>query len=343
MSQDAPVICEKLWKIFGRRAGEALEAARNGTIEKDEAFDRFGCVIGVADASFTVAKGETFCIMGLSGSGKSTILRHVNRLIEPTDGRIRIEGQDIMELSKIELRRLRARRIGMVFQHMALWPHKTIRQNVAFGLEVQRSPKDHRNSLAEEALERVGLAGWSGRYPDELSGGMQQRVGLARALAADPEILLMDEPFSALDPLIRKELQDEFLRIARRVNKTTIFITHDLHEAMKMGDRIAIMKDGRIEQTGTPETIVLQPATDYVTRFVSSVSTLKYISAEQIMVEGPAAAGSPVFGPSTPLPALLEAFSEGAEDAAIMDGNRFLGRVGRADVLRAVQSDLARV
>lgn len=343
MTIQPPVHCENLWKIFGARAKEALVAAKAGQVDKDEALKQFGCVIGVADASFSVNEGEIFCIMGLSGSGKSTIIRHVNRLIEPTAGQIHVEGRDVMGLSTKDLREMRARKIGMVFQHMALWPHKTISENVAFGLEVQNTPKDSRRAAANSALERVGLDGWGERYPDELSGGMQQRVGLARAMAADPDILLMDEPFSALDPLIRKDLQDEFLKLSRKMKKTTLFITHDLDEAMRMGNRIAIMKDGRIEQTDTPENIVLRPATDYVSRFVSSISTLKYISASEIMGQGDVAGGSPSFGPSTPLPALLAAFTDGAEELAIKDGETLIGRISKADILETVKNDLARI
>jgi glycine betaine/proline transport system ATP-binding protein len=343
MTHQNAIDCQNLWKIFGARADEALVAAKNGEVDKDEALKRFSCVIGVADASFSVAEGEILCIMGLSGSGKSTIIRHVNRLIEPTGGQILIDGRDVMGLNPKELRQLRARKIGMVFQHMALWPHKTIADNVAFGLEVQKVPKDQQRAAAESALEKVGLEGWSNRYPDQLSGGMQQRVGLARAMAADPDILLMDEPFSALDPLIRKDLQDEFLKLSREVKKTTLFITHDLDEAMKMGDRIAIMKDGRIDQTGTPESIVLRPETDYVSRFVSSISTLKYISASEIMTPGNAKSGAPEFGASAPLPALLAAFTEGADELAIKEGDKHLGRISSADILQAVQTDLKRV
>lgn len=342
MTNQNPVNCENLWKIFGSRADEALVAAKAGEVDKDESFKRFGCVIGVADASFTVAEGEVFCIMGLSGSGKSTIIRHVNRLIEPTAGQIHVEGRDVMGLNPTELRDLRARKIGMVFQHMALWPHKPIWENVSFGLEVQKTPKETRRAAAENALERVGLAGWGGRYPDELSGGMQQRVGLARAMAADPDILLMDEPFSALDPLIRNDLQDEFLKLSREMKKTTLFITHDLDEAMKMGNRIAIMKDGRIEQTDTPENIVMRPATDYVSRFVSSISTLKYISASEIMGQGEVAKGAPSFGPSTPLPVLLKAFTDGVDEIAIKDGDTVLGRISSSEIMSTLQSDLAR-
>lgn len=337
------VACKNLWKIFGTRAKEALAAAQAGQVDKDTALKEFGCVIGVADASFEVKKGEIFCIMGLSGSGKSTAIRHINRLIEPTAGSVHVDGQNMMDLKARALRDMRARKIGMVFQHMALWPHKTIAQNVAFGLEVQGVERNARMIHAEAALDRVDLSGWGQRYPNELSGGMQQRVGLARALAADPDILLMDEPFSALDPLIRQDLQNEFLKLARDVKKTTLFITHDLDEAMRMGDRIAIMKDGRIVQTGTPESIVLRPETDYVSRFVSGISTLKYLSASEIMQDDVSESDAPTRGPSTTLPELISAMSDDFDHVLIKDGNGILGRVGRADILSAVQSDLARV
>jgi len=290
-----------------------------------------------------VEQGEIFCIMGLSGSGKSTILRHVNRLIEPTAGHVHVEGRDVMSLKPKELRKLRASKIGMVFQHMALWPHKTIANNVGFGLEVQKVAKAARQDAAEGALERVGLGGWGSRYPDELSGGMQQRVGLARALAADPDILLMDEPFSALDPLIRRDLQDEFLKLSREMNKTTLFITHDLDEAMRLGNRIAIMKDGRIDQTGTPEAIVLQPETDYVSRFVSSISTLKYLTAAQIMTTADSAPEHvPRFSAQTPLSELLDAFSSDVDVLAITHNAKSVGVVTRASVLDVLRHDLAR-
>lgn len=340
---EGAIECRNLWKIFGTRAGEALEATRSEGIGKDEVFKRFGCTVGVADASFSVAKGEIFCIMGLSGSGKSTIIRHVNRLIEPTAGSVHVDGQDVMHLNKAELRAMRAKKIGMVFQHMALWPHKSITANVAFGLEVQGADKKKCRDASEQALETVGLGGWGDRYPEELSGGMQQRVGLARAMAADPDILLMDEPFSALDPLIRRELQTEFLKLSEKTHKTTLFITHDLDEAMRMGDRIAIMKDGRIVQTGTPEAIVLRPETEYVSRFVSSISTLKYISASEIAKLGKVSEDAPVFGPSTPLPVLIEALSNGADHLAVKDGETLVGRIGVAEILSTVGLDLERV
>ncbi len=271
-----------VWKIFGSAEKAALADARAGA-SKADILERHKCVVGIADASISVLKGEIFCIMGLSGSGKSTLLRHVNRLIEPTAGDIRVLGQDVRALSPTALRQLRAERIGMVFQHMALLPHRSVADNVAYPLELRGTPKATRWRVSAEKLALVGLQGYGDRLPKELSGGMQQRVGLARALAADPAILLMDEPFSALDPLIRRQLQDQFLALSQTLGKTTLFITHDLDEAIRVGSRIAIMKDGRIVQTGTPEDIVTRPADDYVRAFVQNISKLGLITARTIM------------------------------------------------------------
>ena len=281
---DGPVIeCRNLWKIFGDKASKVLELARAGKIGKDEAREKYGCVIGVSDASFVVERSEIFCIMGLSGSGKSTLIRHINRLIEPTAGQILIEGEDVSAMGDAALRLVRSRKIGMVFQNMALLPHKSVWENVAFALEIRGDDKEKRREAAERAIDTVELTGWSERYPDELSGGMQQRVGLARALAADPSILLMDEPFSALDPLIRRQLQDQFMALSQRMRKTTLFITHDLDEAIRIGDRIAIMKDGALVQIGAPEEIVTAPADDYVADFVAGISKLNLVTAHKIM------------------------------------------------------------
>lgn len=274
-----------VWKIFGDKADEAIAAVRNEGLGKPEVLDRFGAIIGVKDASFTVEEGEIFCLMGLSGSGKSTLVRHINRLIEPTTGTIRILGEDIGAMTSEVLRALRAEKIGMVFQNMALLPHRSVRDNIGFALELRGKDAYHRAQLADHALETVSLHGYGDRLPSELSGGMQQRVGLARALAADPEILLMDEPFSALDPLIRRNLQDEFLGLSQNLRKTTVFITHDLDEAIRMGDRIGIMNDGEIVQIGTAEDIVTAPADDYVADFVAGISRLKLVSASKIMVK----------------------------------------------------------
>jgi glycine betaine/proline transport system ATP-binding protein len=276
-----------VWKVFGEHAAAALAEARAGA-SKADLLSRHGAVVGIADVSFTIGRGEVFCIMGLSGSGKSTLLRHINRLIEPTAGEISILGTDIGALDREELRRLRAERVGMVFQHMALFPHRTVRDNVAYPLEIRREPRSRRGAVSAEKLALVGLAGYEDRFPHELSGGMQQRVGLARALASDPEVLLMDEPFSALDPLIRRELQDQFLQLSRELGKTTLFVTHDLDEAIRVGSRIAIMKDGRFVQVGTAAEIVAQPADDYVRAFVRNVSRLRVLTAGSVMATGPA-------------------------------------------------------
>ncbi len=283
MSEDPVVKLSGVWKIFGSRADEAMAAVKAEGIGKPEVLERFGCVVGVQDASFEVPRGEIFCIMGLSGSGKSTLVRHVNRLIEPTAGTIEILDRDVSAISEAELRAIRARQIGMVFQHMALMPHRSVRDNVAYPLEIRKVPKSKRWAVSDYALSLVDLTGYEDRLPKELSGGMQQRVGIARALASDPEILLMDEPFSALDPLIRLQLQDQFKALVARLQKTTLFITHDLDEAIRIGHRIAIMKDGIIVQIGTPEEIVMQPADDYVREFVQGISKLKLVKAHSIM------------------------------------------------------------
>ena len=250
---------DDVWKIFGERAEEAMTAIKSEGLTKPQVLEKFGCVVGVAKCSFEVARGEIFCVMGLSGSGKSTMVRHLNRLLEPTAGSINVLGKDMMALNETSLREMRAAHIGMVFQHMALFPHRTVRDNVAFPLQVQGEPKSKRWEESQRCLNLVNLDGYEDRYPSELSGGMQQRVGLARALASDPEVLLMDEPFSALDPLIRRQLQEQFMALSADLGKTTVFITHDLDEAIRIGNRIAIMKDGVIVQIGTPEEIVTNP------------------------------------------------------------------------------------
>jgi len=282
MSEDV-VVLENVWKIFGDRANDAMQAIQQRGLSKPEVLEEFECVVGIADCSFKVRRGEIFCVMGLSGSGKSTMVRHLNRLIEPTAGRIHVLGKDMMALKGDALREMRARHIGMVFQHMALLPHRTVRDNVAFPLQVRGEPKSRRWDVSQRCLEMVNLEGYEDRFPRELSGGMQQRVGLARALASDPEVLLMDEPFSALDPLIRRQLQDQFMELSEELNKTTVFITHDLDEAIRIGNRIAIMKDGRIVQIGTPEEIVTNPSDDYVRDFVEGISRLKLVFAHSIM------------------------------------------------------------
>ena len=260
-----------------------MRAIQLENISKNEVLTRFNCVVGVQDASFSVGEGEVFCIMGLSGSGKSTLVRHINRLLEPTAGKIIIQGEDVMSKDEKQLRLMRADKIGMVFQNIALLPHRTVIDNVALPLDVKGMSRRQRREIAGRVLSMVELSGWDHYYAHELSGGMQQRVGLARAMAADPDILLMDEPFSALDPLIRRQLQDEFIKLSNLTNKTTVFITHDLDEAIRIGHRIAIMKDGVLVQIGTAEEIVSNPADEYVADFVAGISRLKLISAHRIM------------------------------------------------------------
>jgi glycine betaine/proline transport system ATP-binding protein len=270
-----------VFKIFGEQPLAALELVRQG-LSKQEILARSNNSIGVFDASFTIEAGEIFVIMGLSGSGKSTMVRMLNRLIEPTSGEILIDGVDIASLSDAKLRALRRKDISMVFQSFALMPHMTVQDNTAFGLELAGVKQLERNELALKALEQVGLKGWGASFPDELSGGMQQRVGLARALASDPSILLMDEAFSALDPIIRTEMQSELLRLQQVKRRTIVFISHDLDEAMRIGDRIAIMKDGHVVQVGTPDEILRRPADDYVRSFIYGVDAAAVFKAADI-------------------------------------------------------------
>lgn len=279
---------ENLYKIFGSDPKRAIPLLEQGK-SKEEILDETGCTIAINDASFSVERGETFVVMGLSGSGKSTVLRCLNRLIEPTEGKVYLDDDsfDVMTASDEELRETRRMKMSMVFQHFGLLPHRTVSDNVSFGLEIQGVEKEQRKQKAYETIEVVGLTGYEEMMTGELSGGMQQRVGLARALATDPEILLMDEAFSALDPLIRDNMQDELLDLQSKLQKTIIFITHDLDEALKLGDRIAIMKDGRIEQIGTSEEILADPASDYVKAFVENVDRSKVLTAKSIMFDHP--------------------------------------------------------
>jgi len=344
---DEPIIrCQGIWKVFGDAAEEAMQAISNEGLSNDEVRRRYDCVVAVRDASFSVARGEIFCIMGLSGSGKSTLIRHINRLIEPTAGSIFIEDRDVNAMSQKELRALRAEKIGMVFQNVALMPHRTVRDNVTFSLEVRGAPDTKRAAVARRAIEAVDLAGWDDMYPDELSGGMQQRVGLARAIAADPAILLMDEPFSALDPLIRRQLQTTFMDLSARMRKTTVFITHDLDEAIRIGDRIAIMKDGVLVQIGTPEEIVTRPADDYVADFVAGISRLDLVTAERVMQpyqewrhanDVRNTTNWPVASPDDKLDALVD-LAVGAEHPIIVQANGVnLGVVTKKTLLRGIQ------
>ena len=274
---------KQLTKIFGKKRKAAVELVKQN-MNKDEILKKTGSTVGVYDINLEINDGEIFVIMGLSGSGKSTLIRLLNRLSEPTAGQLIIDGQDITKLNKKELLDIRRRKMSMVFQNFALFPHRTILENTEYGLEVQDVPKDERRKRAEKALDNAKLLAFKDQYPDQLSGGMQQRVGLARALTNDPDILLMDEAFSALDPMVRREMQDELLDLQATVQKTIIFITHDLDEALRIGDRIAIMKDGKLVQVGTGEEILTNPENDYVRTFTEGVDRAKVLVAENIMI-----------------------------------------------------------
>ncbi|GCD47069.1 quaternary amine ABC transporter ATP-binding protein [Streptomyces paromomycinus] len=274
---------EHVYKVFGRRPEDAVRRLEDGASREELRAD--GTTAAVIDASFSVDEGQIFVVMGLSGSGKSTLLRTLNGLLEPTAGSVRFDGQDLTSLSDRELRKVRSEKISMVFQHFALFPHRSVLENAAYGLEVQGVPRAEREKRATEALHLAGLEGWEKSWPDELSGGMQQRVGLARALATDADLLLMDESFSALDPLIRRDMQDQLLELQKTLKKTIVFITHDLNEAMRLGDRIAVMRDGRIVQIGSAEDILLRPANDYVASFIQDVDRSRVLTAGAIMVD----------------------------------------------------------
>ena len=344
MNEDRVIEISNVWKIFGDKPEVALAAIHKRGLSKAEVLAEFNAVVGVADVSLSVNRGEIFCVMGLSGSGKSTLVRHFNRLLEPTAGKIEIEGTDVMALGTRALQEFRNRKIGMVFQNFALMPHRSVLDNVAMPLEIRQVSKNERMRQAAAILDIVELGAWGAKFAHELSGGMQQRVGLARALAANPDVLLMDEPFSALDPLIRRQLQDEFIRLSKILKKTTVFITHDLDEAVRIGDRIAIMRDGKIVQTGTAEDIVMNPADDYVADFVAGISRLKVVRAHAVMqpleahiaVHGPLAADTPRVNEAETLSNLINMAID--RDGAILveDGGSDVGVVTRADLMRTV-------
>ena len=282
MSNQAKITCSNVWKLFGSDEKRIIKNLDKNLSIK-EVQEKTGHVVAVKDVSFSIEKGETFVVMGLSGSGKSTLVRCISRLIEPTAGSVKMDDIDVTKMSNKELLDLRRTKMSMVFQHFGLFPHRTVIENIAYGLEVRGNKKAERIEKSMEVLKMVGLDGWQNNYPRELSGGMQQRVGLARALAVDPEILIFDEPFSALDPLIRREMQDELLKIQEKLQRTMVFITHDFLEAIKMGDHIAIMKDGEVSQVGTPEEIVANPIDQYVKDFCEDVPKYKVLSAGKVM------------------------------------------------------------
>lgn len=326
-----------LTKIFGKKKQLALKMVKEQKT-KTEILEKTGATVGVYDANFDVNEGEIFVIMGLSGSGKSTLVRLLNRLIEPNEGTIQIDGKDVAKMSKIELREVRRHKINMVFQNFGLFPHRTILENAEYGLEVRGISKEERVKKAEKALEDAGLLEFKDQYPNQLSGGMQQRVGLARALANDPEILLMDEAFSALDPLIRRDMQDDLLELQHEVKKTIIFITHDLDEALRIGDRIAIMKDGEIIQIGTGEEILTNPANQYIKDFVEDVDRSKVLTAQNIMIPA-VSINVDFYGPNV---ALTRMKKEDVSQMIAIDGNRkVVGVLTLENIIKARKEKLS--
>jgi glycine betaine/proline transport system ATP-binding protein len=341
MSDSPKIVCKNIWKIFGAYPQRTLENL-DYSLSRAEVQEQTGHVIGVKDVSFEINKGETFVVMGLSGSGKSTLVRCISRLIDPTGGEMIIDGEDIMHYNEAQLTDLRRFRMSMVFQHFGLFPHRKVIDNISFGLEIRGVAKQERRKQAMEVLEKVGLHGWADHYPRELSGGMQQRVGLARAMAVDPEILIFDEPFSALDPLIRREMQDELLKIQAEVQKTMIFITHDFLEAIKMGDHIAIMKDGEVVQIGTPEEIVANPIDDYVRDFTEDVPRYKVLSVGKIMREASDRVtmnGAQGVSEDAKLDSLIDIVIATEGPLAVVDKNdHIVGEIDQSMILKAMDS-----
>jgi len=329
-----------VWKVFGQGPPDAAIAQAKSGASRQDIISQLDQTVAVRDVSFSVARGETFVVMGLSGSGKSTLIRCLSRLIEPTSGEVLLNGEDLLAMSEDELREVRRGKISMVFQHFGLFPHRRVIDNIAYGLEVQKVDKATRLARATEVLHVVGLDGWADRYPQQLSGGMQQRVGLARALAVDPEILLFDEPFSALDPLIRKEMQDELIRLQKTMQRTIIFITHDFAEALRLGDRIAIMKDGSFDQVGTPEEIVSNPATPYVREFVNDVPRAKVLSVRSVTVAGSAPNGARTVRDDARIETIIPMLLERDEPISVIDNTgTAIGIVNRSNVASMLQAE----
>ncbi|MFD5427316.1 glycine betaine/L-proline ABC transporter ATP-binding protein [Streptomyces sp. NPDC127084] len=337
---DSPVFAVRdLWKVFGPKADRVPRSPELAALDPAELRERTGCTAAVRDVSFDVRRGEVFVVMGLSGSGKSTLVRCLTRLIEPTSGSIAIDGEDVLSMDKTRLRELRRHRASMVFQHFGLLPHRSVLDNVAYGLEIQGVGRSARRAKAAEFVAKVGLEGMEHRRPGQLSGGQQQRVGLARALAVDPEVLLFDEPFSALDPLIRRDMQDEVVRLHREEGRTMVFITHDLSEALRLGDRIALMRDGRIVQLGTPEEIVGSPADDYVRDFVRDVPREQVLTVRTAMrpaVDAKEAEAGPAVSPDATVFEAIETVARVGVPARVMDKGRCVGVVDHAALLAVV-------
>ncbi|MDH5797444.1 MAG: glycine betaine/L-proline ABC transporter ATP-binding protein [Paracoccaceae bacterium] len=338
MTAVTKISCQNIWKIFGPHAEQVL-AGIDPAKTRAQVQEETGHVVAVKDVSFDIRKGECFVVMGLSGSGKSTLVRCISRLIEPTGGKVVIDGQDVTAMNKKELREMRRHKMAMVFQHFGLFPHRKVIDNISYGLEVQGVKKSDRTAKAMEVLELVGLKGWENRYPRELSGGMQQRVGLARAMAVDPEILIFDEPFSALDPLIRREMQDELLSLQSKLQKTMVFITHDFLEAIKMGDHIAIMKDGEISQIGTPEEIVANPADGYVREFTEDVPRYKVLSAGKVMRKASKSAEGEPVQMSAKIEKLIDRVAANDVPVPVADASgKIVGEIDRSIIMLAMQS-----
>lgn len=334
MTNSKPKICiEHLIKIYGEKPHAALKMFRDGK-SKDDILQATLHVLGIADVSLTVNQGELFVVMGLSGSGKSTLVRCINRLIKPTSGHIYIDDEDVAHVNEKRMREIRLTKVSMVFQRFGLFPHKTVVENVEYGLLVRGTDKADRRQKALETLEMVGLAQWADYLPDSLSGGMQQRVGLARALATDAEILLMDEPFSALDPLIRREMQDELLRLQKELHKTIIFISHDIHEALKIGDRIAVMQDGCIVQVGTPSELIAQPASDYIRAFTRDVNRAQVLKAGSIARQ----TMTLILGQNSPTEARSQMLHHNLKEMYVVDRDgKLVGMVKKKFLSEAIQ------
>jgi glycine betaine/proline transport system ATP-binding protein len=335
-STDVSLSVEGVWKIFGPKPERALELAAGGS-SRSEILKTTGCTIGVRNVSFAVGRGETFVVMGLSGSGKSTLVRCAARLTDVTKGRVLLDGQDLTAMDESALRTVRREKLSMVFQHFGLFPHRRVIDNVAYGLEVQGVDKERRHAKAAEVIEIVGLGGWGNHYPQQLSGGMQQRVGLARALAVEPEVLFFDEPFSALDPLIRRDMQDELIRLQREMQRTIVFITHDFAEAIKLGDRIAIMKDGVFDQVGTAAELITNPATDYVREFTEDIPKAKVLTAADVMTAANGVAGDRTVAVDATVESLVPALLDGADALSVIDvEGRMVGVVDRSAVAKVL-------
>jgi len=339
---EAALSVKELWKIFGEKSDKII-GTPDAELSRKEVQSKTGCVVAVKDVSFEVAPGEVFVVMGLSGSGKSTLVRLLTRLIEPTHGTVQMGSEDITSADAEKLRELRRKHVAMVFQHFGLLPHRKVIDNIAFGLEVRGENKTARRNRAQEMVDLVGLSGYENSFPDQLSGGMQQRVGLARALAADPHVLMFDEPFSALDPLIRRDMQNEVIRLHHEVGKTMVFITHDLAEALKLGDRILIMRDGEVVQVGRPDEVVGAPADDYVKDFVSEVPKSHVLTLRWVMRDpepGEAESGPVLQADRIVRDAAREVLAAHGP-VRVFDGDKFVGIVDDEDILRVVVAEEA--